>query len=208
MQERNSVATALPGRRRCLALLGASALWLAGCSKEAPLKVDGVDVSQATFGRHFTLTDPAGNERTLESFKGNPVMVFFGFTQCPDICPTALVRATDIKQLLGEDGKRLQVVFITLDPERDTPPVLDAYTKAFDPDFLGLYGDLARTKATADEFRVFFQKVATGSSYTLDHTSSSYVYDAEGRLRLLLKHEQSAESCARDIQQIIDRKSA
>lgn len=208
MQTRSSLTNPVVGRRRCLAMLGASALWLSGCSKEAPLNVDGVDVSKANFGRHFALTDPSGKARTLEEFKGSVVMVFFGFTQCPDICPTALVRATDIRRLLGEDGKRLQVIFITLDPERDTPPVLDAYTKAFDPEFLGLYGDLARTKETADEFRVFYQKVETGNSYTLDHTSLSYVYDVDGRLRLLLKHEQTAQSCAHDIQKIIDRKTA
>jgi len=152
---------------------------------------------------HFALTNHEGRASTLADFKGQAILLFFGFTQCPDVCPMALVRASEIKQLLGEDGKRLQVLFVTLDPERDTPEILKAYTTAFDPAFIGLYGDLERTQETARHFKVYFKKVPTGSSYTLDHTALSYVYDPAGVLRLALRHNQSAQECADDIRQLL-----
>lgn len=130
-------------------------------------------------------------------------MMFFGFTQCPDVCPTALVRAATVKQLLGADGDRLQVIFVTVDPERDTPEILKAYTAAFDPSFLGLYGDLKHTEETAKDFKVFYKKVPTGSSYTMDHSALSYVYDPDGKLRLVLRHTQSAEEYAADLRQLL-----
>jgi protein SCO1/2 len=130
-------------------------------------------------------------------------MVFFGFTQCPDVCPTALTRAVQIRKLLGADAERLQVIFITVDPERDTPKVLEAYTRAFDPSFLGLYGDAERTAQTAKAFRVVYARVPTGRSYTIDHSALSYVFDATGAIRLALRHEQSAQDCVHDLRQIL-----
>lgn len=123
----------------------------------------------------------------------------FGFTQCPAICPTALARAAQIRKLMGEEGKTLQVVFITLDPERDTPEVIDAYVKAFDPTFVALSGTLEETAATAKEFGVFFEKVPLGDTYTISHTATSYVYDTRGVLRLGLSHRLSAQQCTEDL---------
>jgi protein SCO1/2 len=160
-------------------------------------------MSGVSSAKDFRLNDPSGRERTLSDFQGRLVLMFFGFTQCPDVCPTALTRATEIKRLLGADGDRLQVIFVTIDPERDTPAVLGAYTQAFDPSFLGLYGDLQRTAETAKAFRVFYQKVKTGASYTMDHSTTSYVFDTAGHLRVAFKHEASAQDCAEDLRQIL-----
>jgi len=182
----------------------ALATWaIAGCGKAKPASYHGIDITGASYGRDFRLQDGEGRERTLADFRGKAVMLFFGFTQCPDVCPTALIRAAAIKQLLGEDGDRLQVIFVTVDPERDTPEVLKAYANAFDPSFLGLYGDPERTAETAREFRVFYKKVPTGASYTMDHSAFSYVFDPAGRLRLVLRHDQSAEDYAADLRLIL-----
>lgn len=174
---------------------------LAACS-EAP-KWSGINLTGASFGKEFALADPDGKIRTLAEFKGRYVMLFFGFTQCPDICPTALARAAMVKKLLGADGDKLQVIFITVDPDRDTPQLLREYTAAFDPGFLGLRGDASATKKVADEFRVFYQKNETGKSYTMDHTSLSYLFDASGRLRLAATHTLSAEQIAADLRRLM-----
>ena len=183
-------------------LLPSLAALLAACAKK--VEYHGIDLSQATFATDFKLKDPAGKERTLADFPNKVVMVFFGFTQCPDVCPTALARAVEMRGIMGADADKVQVVFITIDPERDTPEILKAYTEAFDPTFLGLRGDLAETKATADAFKVFYQKVPTGSSYTMDHTSLTYVFDQKGKLRLALRHDQSAQECASDIKTLME----
>lgn len=189
--------------RRAFVLSGLAMCTLAvtGCGQKDAFH--GIDVSGAEYARNFSLKDPDGRTRTLADFKGQAVMVFFGFTQCPDVCPTALVRAAEIRKLLGADGPRLQVVFVTIDPERDTPVVLQAYTEAFDPSFLGLYGDAEQTAAVAREFKVIYRKVATGASYTMDHSTISYVFDPAGRLRLGLRHAQSAQECAQDLGRIL-----
>ena len=185
------------------ALAAATALLATGCGDKRLDDIHGMPLTGTKMGASFELTDPQGNTRTLSDFKGKVTLVFFGFTQCPDVCPTALLRAVEAKRMLGEDGDRLQVVFITLDPERDTPEVLNAYVTAFDPSFLGLYGSLEQTKKTAQDFKVYYAKVPTGSSYTLDHTALSYVYDADGGLRLALRHTQSAEEFASDIGKVM-----
>lgn len=192
-------------RRQWLAAV--LALPLVGCDRTqgAPApRFRGLDLTGAAYGRDFRLLDPQGRERRLADFRGRAVLLYFGFTQCPDVCPTALIRAADVRRLLGPDRDRLQVVFITVDPERDTPAVLQAYTAAFDPAFLGLSGSLARTRETADEFKVYYRKVPTGRSYTMDHSALSYVFDPQGRLRLALRHEQTAEDYAHDIRQVLD----
>ncbi|MBE2262330.1 MAG: SCO family protein [Burkholderiaceae bacterium] len=179
---------------------------LAACQRsdeKAAPSFRGLDLTGAPYGRDFRLTDADGRTRTLADYRGKAVLLYFGFTQCPDVCPTALIRAAKVKQMLGADGEKLQVIFITVDPQRDTPQVIKAYTAAFDPSFIGLYGDAKRTRETADEFKVYFRQVPTGSSYTMDHSALSYVFDPQGRLRLALRHEQTAEDYAHDIRQLL-----
>ena len=190
-------------RRLLLSSMGVLPLLLAGCGKEEALSFHSTDITGASFGRDFNLTDPAGRRWALQDFKGKAVMVFFGFTQCPDVCPTALARAVEIKHLLGKDAERFQVLFITIDPERDQPEMLGAYTSAFDPDFMGLYGSAEETEAVAREFRIYYKKVPTGSSYTMDHSAFSYVFDTNAKLRLTVSHSLSAEECAEDIRQLL-----
>ncbi len=193
-------------RARVHWLAAALALPLLGCdrSESTPAaRFRGLDLTGAAYGRDFRLNDPDGRERTLADFRGRAVLLYFGFTQCPDVCPTALIRAAEVRKLLGADKDKLQVVFITVDPERDTAPMLREYTAAFDPSFLGLSGDLARTRETADEFKVYYKKVPTGGSYTMDHSALSYVFDPQGRLRLALRHEQTADDYAHDIRLVL-----
>jgi len=182
------------------------AVFLASCNRGGDAAVPGfrgIDLTGAPYGRDFRLTDADGRERALAHYKGKAVLLYFGFVQCPDVCQTALIRAAEVKKLLGADGDKLQVIFITVDPERDTPEVIKAYTAAFDPSFVGLYGDAKRTRATADEFKVYYRAVPTGSSYTMDHSALSYVFDPQGRLRLALRHEQKADDYAHDIRLIL-----
>ncbi|MFA7668311.1 MAG: SCO family protein [Burkholderiaceae bacterium] len=194
-------------RRTFLTTVSAAvlAVALAACGKsEASLQdIHGIDLSEASFGDGFQLKDPDGNVRSLADFQGKVVMMFFGFTQCPDVCPTALVKAAEVKSLLGEDGDKPQVLFITVDPERDTPDVLREYAQAFDPSFIGLYGSAEETAAVAKAYRVYYAKVPTGSSYTMEHTALTYVFDRNGTLRVALRHEQSAEESAEDIRKVM-----
>ena len=199
-----------PPRRAVLARLSGIALAaLGGASLTACDRLEqalgqgesfrGIDITGANYGHDFRLTDVDGQERTLADYRGKLVLLYFGFVQCPDVCPTALTRAVETKRLLGADGDRLQVIFVTVDPERDTPEILREYMAAFDPSFVALRGDAERLKQTAADFKVYYQRVPTGSSYTMDHTALSYIFDAEGRLRLALRHEQTAEDYAHDI---------
>ncbi|AJO77955.1 MULTISPECIES: SCO family protein [Pseudomonas] len=196
----------LLSRREVLAGMGVLGLGLlAGCDTRGQLSFKyGKDLSDKIMGRTFKLKDTEGNVRTLSSFSGLMPMVFFGFTQCPAICPTTLARAAQAKKLMGRDGERLQVIFITLDPERDTPAVLDAYVKAFDPTFVALYGTLEETAATAKEFDVFYEKIPSGSTYTLSHTATSFVYDSRGTLRLGLSQSLTAQECAEDLLTVME----
>lgn len=187
-------------------IVAALAVWMAGCNRAGDAAAPGfrgIDLTSAPYGRDFRLTDAEGRERTLADYKGKAVLLYFGFTQCPDVCPTALIRAAEVRKLLGAEGDKLQVIFITVDPARDTPEVIKAYTAAFDPSFIGLYGDAKRTRETADEFKVYYKQVPTGSSYTMDHSALSYVFDPQGRLRLAMRHEQTAADYAHDIRQVL-----
>jgi protein SCO1/2 len=190
-------------RRGALAALAAVPLAFWGCSDRPSF--NSIDVTGADFGKDFRLTDADGRVRTLADFRGRLVMIFFGFVQCPVVCPTALMRAVEVRRALGGDGEKIQVIFITLDPERDTPEVIKGYTTAFDPSFIGLYSDLAGTEKAAKDFRVFYQKVPEGTSYTIDHTAFTYVYDALGRLRLTVKHDQTPERTTADIRRLLDQ---
>jgi len=168
--------------------LALAAAALCGCTGPGP-SFKNTDITGADYGRELTLTDHTGKTRTLADFRGKVVVVFFGYTHCPDVCPTTLAELKVAREQLGDDGKRVQVLFVTVDPERDTRELLANYVPAFDPSFLGLYGDAAATARVAKEFKVFYQKAPgkTPGSYTVDHSSGSYVFDPQGRLRLLVR---------------------
>jgi protein SCO1 len=177
---------------------------LAGCERSKPV-FNSVDITGANYARDFSLTDASGKKRSLGEFRGKVVAVFFGFAQCPDVCPTTLSDFAQIKEKLGADGERLQVIFITVDPQRDTPAILGSYVASFDPSFVGLTGSVDEINATAREFKVFYQKVAgkTEMSYTIDHTAGSYVFDKDGRVRLFVKHAAGVEAIAADLKQLL-----
>lgn len=168
-----------------------AALLLAACDGGGP-KFKNTDITGADYAKGFALTDHAGKPRTLTDFSGRVVVVFFGYTHCPDVCPTTLVELKQVMQALGPDADKVQVLFITLDPERDTPQVLAQYVPAFDQRFLGLFGDGETTPKTAKDFKVFYEKRpgASPGSYTIDHTAASFAFDPQGRLRLYVKHDQ------------------
>lgn len=177
---------------------------LGGCQPQGPA-FNNVDITGAQYAREFALTDHTGARRTLADYKGKVVVVFFGFTQCPDVCPTTLSDLVQVKQKLGAAGNDVQVLFITVDPERDTPQVLAQYVPGFDPSFVGLYGSTQDIERTAKEFKVFYQKVPgkTATSYTMDHTAGSYVFDRDGRLRLFLKHAQGVDAIVSDLKRLL-----
>jgi protein SCO1/2 len=183
-------------------LASAAVALLVGCS---PAAFKSVDITGADYARDFSLESASGGRRSLADFRGKVVAVFFGFTQCPDVCPTTLSDFAAAKKDLGTDSDKLQVVFITLDPERDSPALLQQYVPAFDPSFVALYGSLEQTAATAKDFKVFYQKVPgkTPSSYTIDHTAGAFVFDREGRLRLFVRHGTSPGDIAADIRRLL-----
>ena len=175
------------------------ALWLAACGDEVP-KFQLTDLTGATFGRDFQLTDHNGKPRTLADFQGKVVVIFFGYTHCPDVCPTTLGEIAVVANELGKDAERMQVLFITVDPELDTPAVLSKYVPAFNPGFLGLRGDADATARTAKEFKVFYQQQPLpGGGYTVDHSAGTYIYDTAGRLRLFAGYGQGAPKMLHDI---------
>jgi len=184
-----------------------SALMLAGlaaCSAEKPA-FKGIDITGAEYARELALPDASGRPRTLADFKGKVTVVFFGYTQCPDVCPTTLAEIAEVKQQLGADGAKVQGVFVSVDPERDTPEVLAAYVANFGPDFVALRGSADQTKATAKAFKVFFAKVPGKSegSYSMDHTAGSFVFDPQGRVRLFIRQGGGAEAMAHDIRLLL-----
>ncbi|RZS84323.1 SCO family protein [Pigmentiphaga kullae] len=180
-----------------------AAAMLAACEKKPSF--NSTDVSGSDLGTDLSLTDFNGQPRTLQDFKGKVLVVFFGFVQCPDVCPTALAEFVQVKNSLGKDGDRLQVAFVTVDPERDTPEILRAYVTQFDPSFLGLRGDADATARVAKSFKVFYAKVPgkEPGSYTMDHTAGVYIYDPEGHLRLFARHNAGADALTSDIRQLL-----
>ena len=181
-----------------------AALALAACSGEAP-KFRSTDITGADYGRHLELTDHHGKLRRLEDFRGKAVVLFFGYTHCPDVCPTTLADIAQAMRTLGPLADRVQVLFVTVDPERDTQQVLAQYVTAFDPRFLGLRGDLEATERTAKEFKVYFEKRSAKApgEYSVDHSSQAYVFDPQGRLRLFVHHERIAEDLAPDLRTLL-----
>ncbi|MDR6396023.1 SCO family protein [Herbaspirillum seropedicae] len=187
-------------------LLAGCATLLAACGPSKPeLKFNNTDVTGLDYAKDFALTDHTGKPRTLADFKGKVVVMFFGYTQCPDVCPTTMVEMSNVMKELGPDADKVQVLFVTVDPERDTQEVLSQYAPAFDKRFLGLRGDQQQTEKVAKEFKVFYQKVPgkQPGSYTMDHTAGSYVFDPQGRIRLFVKHGQGPQTLAHDIKLLL-----
>jgi protein SCO1/2 len=184
---------------------------LAGCDTTAKVEAfKSTDITGADFGKDFHLTDHNGKDRSLADFKGKVVVLFFGYTHCPDVCPTTLAELAMVMKQLGEDAKKVQVLFVTVDPERDTPQLLVQYVPSFNPSFLGLYGDAAATAAVAKEFKIVYQKVAGSSpgNYTMDHSAGTYVFDQTGRLRLYASYGQGSTALLHDIRILLAQKPA
>ena len=182
-------------------------LALTACEKSQSPKVPfaNTDITGLDYAKGFALTDHNGKPRTLADFKGKVVVVFFGYTQCPDVCPTTLSELASIKKALGSEAERLQVIFITLDPQRDTPELMAGFVPAFDSSFLGLWGEQAVIDKVAKDFKVFAQKVPSkdSKSYTIDHTAGSYVFDDQGRIRLFVRHGQGGDGLQKDLQRLL-----
>ncbi len=201
-------AAAVPAmRRRDLVGLALAAFATAGCDKLMPSSrtFNGVDITGSDLGPDFRLTDHNGKERTLADFRGKAVALFFGYTHCPDVCPTTLSDMANAVKLLGPDGQRVQVIFVTVDPKRDTPELLKNYVPAFNPTFLGLYGDAPATAKVTKDFKIYAAERPgkTPESYTVDHSAGLYLLDPQGRLRVFESHGQGAEAIAHDLAQLL-----
>jgi len=195
-------------RRRFLAL-AAGALVAAGCDKLLPgptTPFNGVDITGSDLGPDFRLTDHNGKERTLADFRGKVVAMFFGYTHCPDVCPTTLSDFATALKALGPDAGRVQVLFVTVDPKRDTPELLRNYVPAFNPTFLGLYGDAAATSKVTKDFKIYAAERPgkTPDSYTVDHSAQSLVFDPKGRLRLMLAYGTPGDKIASDLKILLN----
>jgi protein SCO1/2 len=193
-------------KRDAIKLIAGAALLVGGvatftaCSEAKP-QFNSVDLTGADYAQGFTLADHNGQVRSLKDFAGKVVVVFFGFTQCPDFCPTSMAELAEVKKLLGPEGDKLQVIFISVDPERDTPELLKAYMGNFDPSFVALRPTPAQLPEVAKDFKVYYKKVEgkTPGSYSMDHSAGSYIFDAKGRLRLYNRYGAGAETLASDI---------
>jgi len=168
-------------------------------------KFKNTDVTGLEYAKDFVLTDHTGKTRTLADFKGKVVLIFFGYTQCPDVCPTTMAEMAAVMGELGPLADKVQVLFVTVDPQRDTPELLSQYVPTFDSRFLGLFGDQAATEKITKEFKVFYQKVPgkTPNSYSVDHTAGSYVFDVTGRVRLFVRHGQGTEPIIHDLKMLM-----
>jgi len=191
-------------QRRSVMALGAAALLLAAC-KPNKLSFSSVDVTGADYAKSFELSDHNGQVRRLSDFAGKVAVMFFGYTQCPDVCPATMIELAQVKKLLGADGERLQALFVTLDPERDTPELLKAYMVNFDPMFLALRPTLEQLPLLAKDFKIYYKKVAGKSldSYTMDHSAGSYIFDTKGQLRLFTRYGSGASVLTADIAQLL-----
>lgn len=195
-------------RRRSLAVLVAASTLglLSGCEAPPAISFKGVDITGASFGQDFQMTDHLGRARALADFRGQAVVIFFGYAQCPDVCPTTMIDLAEARRQLGPLGERVQGLFVTVDPERDTPEVMRAYLAAFDPSFLALYAAPGKLKEVADSFRISYAKVPgkTEGSYTMDHSAGLYVYDPQGRIRLYHRHNVPPADLAADLRALLD----
>jgi protein SCO1/2 len=195
-------------RRRDLIGLALAAFAVAGCDKLMPSSrtFNGVDITGSDLGPDFRLTDHNGKERTLADFRGKAVALFFGYTHCPDVCPTTLSDMANAVKLLGPDGQRVQVIFVTLDPKRDTPELLKSYVPAFNPTFLALYGDAPATAKVLKDFKIYAAERPgkTPESYTVDHSAQSLVFDTRGKLRLMLPYGTPGDKIASDLKILLN----
>ena len=187
--------------RRFSSIIICSLALLAGCGGQP--KFRSADITGADYGKVLELTDQNGKLRRLEDFRGKAVVLFFGFTNCPDVCPTTLADTAQALKTLGADARKVQVLMVTVDPERDTREALGKYVTAFDPSFLGLSGDEQATRRAAKEFKIFYEKRKSGDSYSVDHSGQSYVIDPQGRLRLLVRPERIATDLAPDLKTLL-----
>jgi len=190
-----------------LALVGCDKLGLGGTSSKPSFK--GVDITGAEYARTLSLSDQDGRPRTLGDFKGKVLVVFFGYTQCPDVCPTTLGELAQVKKALGKDGERVQGIFVTIDPERDTAALLKAYIANFDASFVALRGTHDQTVAAAKEFKVFFAKAPgkTPETYSMDHTAASFLFDAQGRVRVFSRYGAGTQALTDDLKTLLAEKS-
>lgn len=198
-------------KRNTIKRIAAGALWIgaigifSACTPQGP-KFQGVDLTGAEYARDLPLTDQYGKQRSLKDFAGKVVVVFFGYTQCPDVCPTSMAELAEVKRALGADGDKLQGIFVTVDPERDTPDMLKSYMASFDPSFIALSGTPEQLAAVAKDFKIYYKRVdgQTPTSYTMDHSAGSYVYDTKGRLRLYHRYGSGAQSLTADVRALLD----
>ena len=190
-------------RRTALLTLAASAL--AACAPESKPQFKAVDITGADYAKDFPLPDADGRMRSIRDFQGKAVVVFFGYTQCPDVCPVTLTEIAEAKKLLGADGARVQGVLVTVDPERDKPELLKAYVANFGPDFIALRGTPEQTAQVAKDFKVFFRRVEgkAPGTYFMEHSAASFVYDPQGRLRLYSRYGSGAQALADDLKLIL-----
>ena len=178
---------------------------MSACSKEEKASFKSIDLTGADYAKDFALSDQNGQLRSIKDFTGKVVVVFFGFTQCPDVCPTAMAELAGIKKSLGADGDKLQAILITVDPERDTPELLQAYMRNFDPTFLALRPSLDKLPQVAKDFKIYYKKVdgKTPGSYSMDHSAGSYVYDTQGRVRLYSRYGNDVGGLTSDIRLLL-----
>lgn len=197
-----------PNRRQwtLAATAALAAIPLFGCQSQSDLPLEGMDLTGAEHGKDFPLFDPEGRQRSIQDFAGKVVVVFFGYVQCPDVCPTTLQELVEAKALLGPLGERLHGVFITVDPERDTPEILKSYTQNFSSDFVGLTGTPEQIAQVARSFKVFYKKVpgSTPGTYTMDHSAGMYMYDPQGKLRVYHRYGQGAAALAHDAKLLLE----
>jgi protein SCO1/2 len=191
--------------RRTALLSLAGLLALAGCAPRDKPQFKSVDITGADYARDFALPDADGRMRSIKDFAGKAVVVFFGYTQCPDVCPTTLQEIAEAKKLLGPEGDKVQGIFITVDPARDQPELLKAYVANFGPDFVALRGNDEQTAAVAKDFKVYYKRVEgkAPGSYFMEHTAASYVYDPQGKLRLYTRYGSGAQALADDLKLLL-----
>lgn len=192
-----------PSYLRRLSLL--APLALLACSRSAAPQFNGVDLTGAAYARDFELSDVNEQPRRLADFRGRVLVVFFGFTQCPDVCPTTMGELRAVKEALGPAGDDVTPIFISVDPERDTPQLLRDYTAAFGPDFVALRGTLEQTEAVAKEFKAYFKKVPAkeGDGYSVDHSAACYLFDRKGRVRVYSRYGAGTQQLLEDIKQLL-----
>jgi protein SCO1 len=182
---------------------------LTACTDKKP-SFHSVDITGATYAQDFSLPDVDGKTRTMKDFAGKAVVVFFGFTQCPDVCPTTLAEISAVKKALGADGDKLQAVFITIDPDRDSAAVLKSYVANFDPSFVALRAETPEAlAAVAKDFKIYYKRSEgkseskSNTAYSMDHTAASYVFDPKGRIRLFTRYGSGVEALTSDVKQLL-----